>query len=373
MVPLDLLQHEVNCKLNDKLRIGIVGAAGIGAGKLLEILARHPNATLHSCVSESSPGVPVWKSHPQLRGIVNQSFDTFDAGKLRDCDVVFSCKKGGQSFAYIWSLLDSGTRVIDFSGDYRLKSAADFEKWYGIPHEHPNLLSEAIYGLPEWYREEIRKARLVSNPGCYTTTAILAVAPILAAGIGEDKPVVINAISGVSGAGRAAKPENLFISVDENVRAYRVGNHQHTPEIEQEIGVIAKYWMLGRKATRSDNASPAPVLFVPHVGPYRNGIMADCYLSTDGTNPRLSDEYLYDLLTTAYAGEPFVRVYEPGSLPQVDFVTDTNFCDIGARYDARTGTVVLISCTDNLVKGAAGQAVQNMNIMFGLGETTGLI
>ena len=351
------------------LQVGIIGAAGLSAGKLIEILSRHPCATIATCVSESSSGAPVMKSHPHLRGRVALLFEPFDIRKLGRCDVVFSCKKAGQTFDFIQDLLKTGCRFIDLSGDYRLKSQEVFETWYGIPHRHPQLPLKAVYGLPEWYRARIRKARLVANPGCYTTTAILGCAPIVAAGYGRTAPIVIDAISGVSGAGRVAKTENLFISVAENVRAYRIGNHQHTPEIEQELTAIAN---LGAARRKQSASAPVQVLFVPHVGPYRIGIMANCYLRAEGGPRNPTDQSLHELLLRAYKDEPFVRVYPPGELPQIEHAAGTNYCDIGVKYDKRTDMIVVISTTDNVVKGAAGQAVQNMNIMFCFDERTAL-
>jgi N-acetyl-gamma-glutamyl-phosphate reductase len=352
-----------------QLRVGIIGAAGLGAGRLIDILLRHPYAQLVTLVSESSPGAPVWSVHSQLRHC-DLKFDDFDLKKLSKCDIVFSCKRPGDTFPYVREILESGAKFIDLSADYRLKNAADYPQWYGLEHPYPKLLREAVYGMPELYREKIAKARLVANPGCYTTTAILACAPLVRAGFGVHYPIVVDAISGVSGAGRAPKLENQFIAVDENVRAYRIGNHQHTPEIEQELTFAAR----SRRAKRPASAPPAvKILFVPHVGPYKVGIMADCYLRLADDEPLPSVDELYSLLTEAYADEPFVRVYPPDSLPQIEAVANTNFCDIGVRVDPRTRTIVVISVTDNLVKGAAGQAVQNMNIMFGIEETTALM
>lgn len=347
------------------IKAGIIGAAGLSAGKLLEILLRHPGVSIHTCISESSPGEPVHSVHPQLRGLLEKKFDGFEPAKLAECDVVFSCKKAGDSFGYILDLLKSGARIIDLSGDYRLSSSDVFHRWYGIPHKHPDLLEQSVYGLPEWHREEIRTAKLIANPGCYTTTSILGCAPFVAAGFGGEAPIVVDAISGVSGAGRAAKLENQFISVAENVRAYRIGNHQHTPEIEEELSHICE-------STAGAGHADIRVLFVPHVGPYKIGIMATCYLRTTKAGG-MDDESLYQLAAARYHGEPFVRVYEPGRLPQIENVANTNFCDIGVKYDVRTSTLVVISVTDNLIKGAAGQAVQNMNIMFGFDETAALL
>lgn len=349
------------------VRVGIVGAAGLGAGRLIDILLRHPRAQLVTLISESSPGAPVWTVHPQLRH-TQLKFDDFDLKKLSTCDIVFSCKRPGDTFPYVEEILATGAKFIDLSADYRLKNPSDYPQWYGFEHRFPKLLREAVYGLPEIYRTKIAKARLVANPGCYTTTAIIACAPLVRAGFGVGQPIVVDAISGVSGAGRAPKLENQFIAVAENVRAYRIGNHQHTPEIEQELTFAA-----AKKRKPKEPSPPVRVLFVPHVGPYKVGIMADCYLRLEDDEPLPTADELYQILSEAYADEPFIRVYPPDSLPQIEAVANTNYCDIGVRVDHRTRTIVLISVTDNLLKGAAGQAVQNMNIMFGIEETSGLL
>ena len=349
------------------LQVGIIGAAGLSAGRLLRILARHPQAHVATAVSESSPGKPISSAHPELRGIVNANFSPLDFAALGKCDVVFSCKKAGETFPFIQELLSKGVKFIDLSGDYRLETPEAYEEWYGLPHQHPTLLKKrhAVYGLPEIYRDEIKSANLVANPGCYTTTSILACAPLVAAGYGTSAPIIIDAVSGVSGAGRNAKAENQFLSVADNVRAYRVGNHQHTPEIEQELNAAATRSAAGHNGGLK-------VLFVPHVGPFKVGIMADCYIRVAQEQPMPSAVEVTNLLMAAYKDEPFVRVYEPDNLPQIEHVAGTNFCDIGVTADARTRTIVVVSVTDNLIKGAAGQAVQNMNIMFGLEETVGL-
>jgi N-acetyl-gamma-glutamyl-phosphate reductase len=360
-----------------RARIGIIGAAGLSAGKLLEILLRHPMAEIVTCVSESSPGTPVVEVHPHLRDRFALTFDEFDIDRLSDCDIVFSCKKAGDTFPFIREILNTGTRFVDLSGDYRLKRPGEYEKWYGLTHPHPDLCEEAVYGLSEWYRAQIADARLVANPGCYTTTAILACAPLVGAGLGCSRPIIVDAISGVSGAGRTGKVENLFISVAENVRAYRVASHQHTPEIEQELARVALLQEMGKrlggKRPAVDSIGESiPVLFVPQVGPYKVGIMTRCYLDVAGSSVELNDELLHEILCNAYGEEPFIRISPRGCLPEIGHVAGTNYCDIAARFDPRTQTVVVISVTDNLVKGAAGQAVQNMNIMLGHEETTGL-
>jgi N-acetyl-gamma-glutamyl-phosphate reductase len=251
------------------------------------------------------------------------------------------------------------------SGDFRLKDPTLYDTWYGMSHTLSELLPTAVYGLPEVRKDAIRQARLLANPGCYTTASILAARPFIAAGIGSGSPAIIHAISGVSGAGRAAKEENLFISVDSNVRSYRIGSHQHTPEIEQELTIPG--------ADGHPCRSPAHVLFVPHVGPYQDGIMATVYLPLDPSGPVSSQQDCEDILRQAYQGQPFVRIRPATAMPQIAHVVGTNFCDIGVTVDLRTETVIVVSCIDNLIKGAAGQAVQNMNLMFGFEETTALL
>lgn len=355
-----------------KVRVGVVGAAGLSAGRLIEILLRHPRVEIAWCASESAVGASVASAHPKLTGRTAVKFEPFDPARLGECDIVFSCRRPGETFGFVKQVLDSGCKLVDFSGDFRLKDPADFERWYGMPHSHPDLLGEAVYGLPEINRDRIAQARLVANPGCYTTTAILACAPVVRAGLWDGGPVVIDAISGVSGAGKTPKVENLFISVAENVRPYRVGAHQHTPEIEQELGLVRQAAATGAKG-RPGKTPPVRILFVPHVGPYRVGIMADCYFRVASGVPEPSADDLQKLFTDAYRGEPFVRVLEHGRLPETANVENTNYCDIAPRYDSRSRTIAIFAATDNLVKGAAGQAVQNMNILFGFDEAAGLL
>ena len=364
------------------IRVGVVGAAGLSAGVLLGLLARHPQVVFGPLVSESSPGATVASAHPKLGGVLDAAFSAFDADALADCDFVFSAKRHGESFAYIRALLGGRARVIDLSGDYRLTDPAQFRRWYGVDHGHPDLLSEAVYGLPEQHRAAIRGARLVANPGCYTTASIVGCAPLVAAGFGrpEHGAVVVHAISGVSGAGRGSSPATQYLAVDGNVRPYRLGDHQHTPEIEGQLAYAAApdagYRAAGHAVAGDGKAAGPRVLFAPHVGPYQVGILASCYFPVpSGPAGQLepTTDSLTALLTEAYSAEPFVRVSPAGGpLPQIAPVAGTNFVDVGAAYDARTRTAVVVSALDNLVKGAAGQAIQNMNIMAGLPEATGL-
>jgi N-acetyl-gamma-glutamyl-phosphate reductase len=347
----------------NKVRVGIVGAAGLSAGKLLGILARHPGVELGPLVSESAPGSPITNFHPELLGRVDQRFSAWDTDALAQCDFVFSCKRHGESWTYIPQLLEKGCRVIDLSGDFRLKDASLYDAWYGMPHTSPAHLQTAVYGLPEVRRDAIRHAQLIANPGCYTTASILAARPFFFSGLALESQLLVHAMSGVSGAGRAAKEENLFISVADNIRAYKIGNHQHTPEIEQEL-----------THTNPQGAAVRPtLLFVPHVGPYKNGIMATAYLKLLPDTALPPAEQLLQILHRAYEGHPFIRIRGTKSMPQLAPVVGTNFCDLGVTVDARTRTIIVVSCIDNLIKGAAGQAVQNLNLMAGFAETTALI
>ena len=341
-----------------KIRIGIYGAASISAGKLFEILLRHPHAEIKWAISETLPGKKVSSTHTQLVGRTDLTFSEFEDDLLDEIDVVFSCKRPTETFGIIDSIISKEKRLIDLSADYRLKNQDDFKFWYGKDHTKSSALHRAVYGMPEFYRDQIRDAQIVANPGCYTTASILACAPFAKAGLASYTPITIDAVSGVSGAGRAAKEENLFINVDSNVRTYRVGTHQHTPEIEQEL--------------RNVTGHPVKILFVPHVGPFYSGILADCFfrLPYDAKTPTIDEAY--SILASYYQNEPFIRVLPKGSLPQITNVLNTNFCEIGVSTDDRTNTVCVFSAIDNLVKGASGQAVHNMNIMFGLPETTAL-
>ncbi|MBX7243899.1 MAG: N-acetyl-gamma-glutamyl-phosphate reductase [Candidatus Sumerlaeaceae bacterium] len=362
----------------NQIKVAIIGATSISAGKLLGILQRHNRVAIEVLVSDSSVGDKVRAFHSQLRGSLgDRQFEPYDPDRITKCDLVFSCKRPGETFDFVEQVIGAGARFVDFSGDFRLKDPNDFEFWYKLLHRQTELLKESVYGLPELYRNQIRTANLVANPGCYTTTAILGLTPIVGAGYVKDDPIIINAISGVSGAGRMAKEENLHINVSDNVRAYKVGDHQHIPEIEQELSRVSdmnstssEFLKLGFKDVRRKSVT---VLFAPHVGPYNDGIMVTAYCRVHKSAPHPSREAIMELYQEAYANEPFVRVYDSGELPQVKNVVGTNYCDIGFKYDARTETIVVVSVTDNLIKGAAGQAVQNMNIMFGFEETAGLL
>jgi N-acetyl-gamma-glutamyl-phosphate reductase len=256
--------------------------------------------------------------------------------------------------AAVPGLLEQGKRVVDLSADFRLKDAATYESWYG-PHQAKGLLAEAVYGLPELHAEQVAKARLVANPGCYPTAAILGIAPLLAGGHVELDSIVVDAKSGVSGAGRGLALGSLFCEANEGLCAYKVASHRHTPEMEQEMSQLA-----GR---------PLLISFTPHLVPLSRGMLATIYARL---TKEMAEAGIHALYSAFYAGKPFVRVYPLGSFPNVLAVRGSNYCDIGLKLDPRVGRVVITAAIDNLVKGASGQAVQNMNIMFGFPERAGL-
>lgn len=332
--------------------VGIIGGTGYTGAELLRILLRHPGVDVAAITSRAEAGAPVSDLFPNLRGMTNLCFMDPEEAVLESCDVVFSATPNGVAMTQAGGLLDLGARVIDLAADFRIRDQAAWEQWYGMAHASPQLLEAAVYGLPELYRESIRKARLVANPGCYPTAVSLAALPLLEAGVVERDDIIADAKSGVSGAGRGARVATLFGETAENFRAYGVAGHRHYPEILQVL---------------SDAAGRRPVLtFVPHMVPMIRGIHATLYCRL--TAP-VAD--LTGLFRERYAGEPFVDIMNPGGHPETRSVRGANYCRI-AVHEQDNGRVVILSVIDNLVKGAAGQAVQNMNIMLGLDESCGL-
>lgn len=341
-----------------KVRVGIVGAGGLAGGKLLSILLRHRGVKVVLLMDvKELEGRTIESFHPMLRGRLPLTLSPYDPAKTKKmCDVAFFATPHGFAMRHVEEVMSRGLTVIDLSGDLRLKDPESFARWYGMTHENPALLKSAVYGLPEFHRSTIKRTRLISNPGCYPTSVILGAAPLMKNGCVEPH-VIAHSISGVSGAGRGRPETTQLIDVAENIRPYKVGLHQHTPEMEQELSRITK--------------GPVTVLFVPHVVGFKYGIITTLYLSPKGK--ALPTEDLVEKYKGFYRGEPFVRVHEPGKLPQVSDVVGTNFCDIGATSDGRTQTYIVTSVIDNLIKGAGGQAVQNMNISCGFPEDEGLM
>lgn len=337
------------------IRVSIIGASGYAGGELLRWLQTHPAVEIVHLIADTRAGEAVDRVWPSMRGLNSSTLSTLSTVApetiASDSDLVFVALPAGAAMRIIPTLLAEGARVVDLGPDFRLKDPASYPTWYGLDHDRPELLAEAVYGLPELKSTAIRSARLVANPGCYPTVVTLALFVLLREGLVGDT-VIVDAKSGVSGAGRTPSQGTSFSELDGNLRPYAVGEHRHTPEIEQAL---------------ADAGTRSQVFFVPHLAPMTRGILASCYFSPQ--QPVDSDGAI-DLLRTAYADSPFIRVLD--ELPQTKATLASNFCDLTVRVDERTGQAAAIGAIDNLGKGAAGQAVQNMNVMFDLPETEGL-
>ncbi|BBL69661.1 N-acetyl-gamma-glutamyl-phosphate reductase [Methylogaea oryzae] len=336
------------------IEVGIVGGTGYTGVELLRLLCRHADVRIRAVTSRSDAGKRVDSIYPNLRGFVDVAFSEPDVEVLAQCDLVFFATPNGTAMRMAPELLDRGVKVIDLAADFRLKDAAEWAQWYGEPHACPELLAEAVYGLPEVNRAAIRKARLVANPGCYPTAVQLGFLPLLAAGLIDGAHLVADAKSGVSGAGRKAEVPMLMAEAGESFKAYGVAGHRHLPEIRQGLAEAA--------------GAAVGLTFVPHLLPMIRGIHATLYSRLTG-----SPGDLQDLFERHYADEPFVDVLPAGSHPETRNVRGANRCQIAVHRPQGGDTVVVLSVIDNLVKGAAGQAVQNMNLMCGLEETAGLM
>lgn len=334
------------------IKVGIVGGTGYTGVELLRLLATHPEVSLRTITSRSEAGRPVSELYGSLRGHVELCFSEPDQQVLADCDLVFFATPNGTAMKMVPQLLEAGTRVIDLAADFRLKDPRLWEQWYGMPHACEQVLAEAVYGLPELNREAIRGARLVANPGCYPTASALGFLPLVEHGLVDTSSLVADCKSGVSGAGRGANTAMLMGEVGESFKAYALAGHRHLPEIRQTLGWVSE--------------APVGLTFVPHLVPMIRGIHATLYARSS------SDADLQALFEQRYASEPFVDVLPAGSHPETRSVRGVNHCRIAVHRPQGGDTVVVLSVIDNLTKGAAGQAIQNMNLMFGLEETTGL-
>lgn len=334
------------------IRVGIVGGTGYTGVELLRLLARHPDVKLTSITSRGDAGRPVADMFPSLRGHVSLAFSDPAHAELDKCDVVFFATPNGVAMHQVPALLESGVKVIDLAADFRLKDEAAWEMWYGMAHACPGVLAEAVYGLPEVNRERIRSARIVANPGCYPTAVQLGFLPLVEAGVVDLDGLIADAKSGVSGAGRKAEVHALFSEAADNFKAYGVGGHRHLPEIRQGLEAVAR--------------SDIGLTFVPHLTPLIRGIHATLYARLTG---ECDVQSLYE---ERYRGEHFVDVMPAGSHPETRSVRASNMCRIAVHRPQGSDVVVVLSVIDNLVKGAAGQAVQNMNLMFGFDESCGL-
>ncbi|MGB8251147.1 MAG: N-acetyl-gamma-glutamyl-phosphate reductase [Azonexus sp.] len=334
------------------IRIGIVGGTGYTGVELLRLLAQHPQAEIVAITSRGDAGTAVSGMFPSLRGRVDLRFEDPAKANLSACDVVFFATPNGIAMQQAPVLLEAGVRVIDLAADFRIKDVAEWEKWYGMTHACPEWIDKAVYGLPEMNREQIRSARLVANPGCYPTAVQLGFMPLLKSGLLETSSLIADAKSGVSGAGRKAETHIMFAEASDNFKAYGVSGHRHLPEIRQGLGMMS--------------GASVGLTFVPHLTPIIRGIHATLY-------GRIKSEADFQgLFERAYANEPFVDVLPDKSHPETRSVRSANICRIAIHRPQGGDTLVILSVIDNLVKGAAGQAVQNMNLMFGLDESTGL-
>lgn len=334
------------------IKVGIIGGTGYTGVELLRLLVRHPEVELRAITSRKEAGMPVAEMFPNLRGKVGLKFVEPENAGLEQCDVAFFATPNGVAMQQTRSLLDAGVKVIDLAADFRIKDVAVWEQWYKMEHACPDLVAEAVYGLPEINRAAIKGARLIANPGCYPTAVQLGFLPLIEAGVVDTGFLVADAKSGVSGAGRKAEIGTLFAEAADNFRAYAVGGHRHWPEIKQGLEIFA--------------GKPVGFTFVPHLTPLIRGIHATLYA-------RVSDDIdLQGLFEQRYRGEAFVDVLPAGAHPETRSVRGANLCRIAVHRPRGNDTVVVLSVIDNLVKGAAGQAVQNMNILFGLPEETAL-
>lgn len=338
------------------VKVAIVGASGYTGVELIRILLAHPEVSLTCLTSEQSAGKRVSEVFPSLRSRCELVLEPLLPEQVAaKADVIFTALPHQAAMDAVPAFLERGRKVIDLSADYRLKDTETYGTWYG-PHRDVTRLAEAVYGLPELHRKEIVDASLVANPGCYPTSIILALAPLLRNGVIDPASIIADSGSGVSGAGRSAKVDTLYCEVNEGFKAYGVGgSHRHTPEIEQELSMVS--------------GVPLTVTFTPHLVPMDRGILSTCYAVPV---QNITSALVQDLYETTYCHEPFVRVLPKGALPSTAFVRGSNFCDVAPVLDERTGRIIVVSAIDNLVKGAAGQAVQNMNIICGFPETQGL-
>jgi len=336
-------------------KVAIIGASGYTGAELARILCNHPHVTLTTVTSRQYEGKTLGQVFPNLLKKVDLVCENLPAEELTSrADVFFTAVPHKTAMDIVPKLLAADRKVIDLSADFRIRDVSVYEEWYQ-KHTASDMVGEAVYGLPEIYREEIKACRLVANPGCYPTSIILGLAPLLKAGVIDVKTIIADSKSGTSGAGRSAQVGTLFCEVADGFRPYKVANHRHTPEIEQEINRLGN--------------CRVNINFTPHLLPISRGILSTVYADLQG---KRTTETIRELYNEMYAGEYFVRVLADGTFPATQYVRGSNYCDIGFKVDPRTGRIIVMSAIDNIVKGASGQAVQNMNLLCGFPETAGL-
>ena len=338
-----------------KTKVGIVGATGYTGLELLRLLLLHPEVEVTALTSQKYAGVPIDQVFPSLMKHLQLKCEELSVDQIsKKADFIFTAVPHKTAMEIVPLFYRKGKKVVDLSADFRFKDAGVYEKWYQ-KHTSADLLPESVYGLPELHREKIRKAKIVGNPGCYPTGALIGLIPLVKKGMISLENIVIDSKSGVSGAGRDVVLESLFCEANEGVKAYKIIEHRHLPEIEQELSQIAK--------------KEIKVTFVPHLIPMDRGILSTLYVHLI---KKLKTEELLSAFQDYYQGEPFIRIYPKGKLPNTKDVRGSNYCDIGVRVNEVDGRVVIVTAIDNLVKGASGEALQNMNIMLGYPETMGL-
>jgi len=357
-----------NSAKNETIKVAVIGASGYTGAELARLLASHPRAELSiATASGERAGQKISDLFPSLRGVCDVVCEEYSAEKIaNECDFVFIALGHGKAMEIAPDLIKSEIKICDLGADFRLRDAAQYKQWYKLDHGASELLAQSVYGLPELHRAKIKGAQLVANPGCYVTSGVLALMPFMAADAIKPHSIIIDAASGTSGAGRSSFSIDFhFAEVHDNFKAYGVAGHRHTPEIEQTLTDAC--------VDPNDPDRQARVCFTPHLLPIARGLLSTCYAAPFGELSREhTTEKAHAILRDYYADEPFVRVLPSGQYPQIKSVVGSNFCDIGVAVDARTERVIVISALDNLLKGASGQAIQNMNLMCGFEETDGL-
>ena len=341
-------------KFTNMISVGIAGAAGYSGVELIKLLLNHPEVEISKLFGHSTVGSKIEKIHPSLRNMISLEIEKFSADALNGLDLIFIALPSGQTFEVVAQANAAGVKVIDIGGDFRLKNIDEYKKYYKHEHEAVDLLYKSVYGLSEWNEDNISNAEIVANPGCYPTSVLLPLIPLLMKGLIDESFVSIVSYSGTSGAGKSVTQNMIFSEVNESVRAYKVGNHQHIPEIKQSLQMFA-------------NSTP-DFSFVPHLLPVTRGIYTTINVKV---KPGISEEIITEAYKSSYDAKPFIRLTNP-DIPEMRDVAYTNFCDIGFKI-IENNMLVVMSTIDNLVKGAAGQAIQNMNIMCGLTQSTGLL
>lgn len=349
---------------SEKIKISIIGATGYVGAELVKGFVNHPYAEIIHLTSQSFAGKKYSEIYPVFKGVCDVTLEEGDYVQIaKDSDLVITALPHGVSSKTVPVLLENGTRVIDHSGDFRYKNLTTYEKSYKLEHPHPELLKEAVYGLPEFYREELKTARLVANPGCYPTCSLIALAPFLTQGLIKADSIIINAVSGVSGAGRKSDLAYAFCETDEAFKPYGAVGHRHTTEIAEQCGFLSE--KSGKEVVKA-------VTFTPHLAPFKRGMLASIYVKPSESFTGVSSEKINEVYQEFYKNETFVRVLEGKALPDVKSVYGSNYIDVNGMYDPETDMIKLFSAQDNLGKGAALQAIQAANCMFGLPEGTGL-